>query len=224
MTQIAIAITVILLSSVLGWVLYQFLHKHLHRRRLSQASQGLATCQQIFELCETIPSAQLPRDLRRGLVLIANRHLSAVESLQPQHPMLAHLRPKLAKLNKIPRHHLETKPRNKVDRRHASSRLVELAGIVEIALNRGHIDDKDGNLARASAQVTARQVEIENARQASRDAENMQAYPQALRFAYHAQMLCNKLPPLIRQTLTSAVEADIERLKAYANSPSQQAS
>ena len=217
MTQIIIATCVVLLSSALGWLLYRFLSKHLQGRRQQLAAQGLSVCQQIFELADAIPSTQMPRELRRGLVLIVDHHLQELESVQPAHPLMALMRTKLGKLNKIPRHHMETKPRNKQDRRQASARLIQLAGIIEIALNRGHISDKEGNLARASAQVTARQVEIDNARQACRDAENMQAYTQALRFAYHAQMLCTKLPPITRQTLTNAVETDIERLKSYAN-------
>ncbi|MEM7101400.1 MAG: hypothetical protein AAF541_24335 [Pseudomonadota bacterium] len=221
MSQIIIAVCVVIVCSGLGWALFFFLAKHLRVQKLQKAHQGLTVCQQIFDISDHIASTQMPRELRRGLVLIANQHLQHVEGVQPEHPLLPYMRSKLARLNKIPRHHFDTKPRNKNDRKLASARLTQLAGIIELAVNRGEIDDRDGNLARASAQVTARQVEVENARQASKDAENMQAFTQALKFAYHAQSLCTKLPPLIRETLTNAVEADIARLKEHAAKPTQ---
>ena len=96
MSQIVIAVCVVLVCSGLGWVLYHFLSKHLQGQRVREANQGLTVCQQIFDLTEQIPSMQMPRELRRGLVLIVNKHLQAVERSSPAHPLLGYMRGKLA--------------------------------------------------------------------------------------------------------------------------------
>ncbi|MEQ8691483.1 MAG: hypothetical protein RIC89_11690, partial [Pseudomonadales bacterium] len=76
-------------------------------------------------------------------------------------------------------------------------------------------------LAAAAATFAAQQIAVETARQAAKDAENVRAYKQALNFAYQAQGLCRRLPPLMAEALSESVSADVKRLETQLGRPAR---
>ena len=150
-----------------------------------------------------------------------NDHLRVLADQNPEHPHLLYLQSQVARLNRIPNGFQRATLRCKQARKNASNGFSELAGLIKAGMNERAIDRRNGSLAYASATCAARQIAVETARQAAFDAENMRAYPQALDFAYQAQVLCRKLPPMMREKLTQAVTDDIERLKNLGSTPAK---
>jgi len=200
---------------------YLLLSKARARRNAHSFTKALSRAHAILTALEPIPDAMIQRDLRRGLVLLLNDHLRVLAGQNPEHPHLLYLQSQVARLNRIPNGFQRTGLRCKQARRDASSGFSELAGLIKAGMNERAIDQRNGSLAHASAICAAQQIDVEMARQAAFDAEHMRAYPQALDFAYQAQVLCRKLPPMMREKLTQAVTDDIERLKNLGSAPAK---
>ena len=180
-------------------------------------SDALTHTQEIFNCLERVPNGLIARDLRRGLVLIISAHLKILTDLQPRHPYLWDLNNRLQRLNRIPSSFEKKAIRNSADRKQASQALEVLHGLVKASGKSGLLPQRDADLAAAAALFSAQQIAVETARQAAKDAENVRAYKQALNFAYQAQALCKRLPPLMAEALTESVAADVERLEARLN-------
>jgi len=200
---------------------YQLLSKARARHNAHSFTKALSRAHAILSALEPIPDALIQRDLRRGLVLLLNDHLRVLADQNPEHPHLLYLQSQVARLNRIPNGFQRATLRCKQARKNASNGFSELAGLIKAGMNERAIDRRNGSLAYASATCAARQIAVETARQAAFDAENMRAYPQALDFAYQAQVLCRKLPPMMREKLTQAVTDDIERLKNLGSTPAK---
>ncbi len=207
---------IITLALVITVPVYQIIKSRLARREAANLSRALSASHAVFTALEHVPDSMIQRDLRRGLVLLLTAYLDTLEEHNPLHPHLQALRQRVLKLNRIPSGMQRANLRSKQARRHATLALEELANLLKAGMQQKLVDQHDGALAHASAQFTAQQIAIENARQSAKDAENVRAYPQALNFAYQAQALCRKLPPLMSKALTEAVGQDIERLESLA--------
>lgn len=210
------AFLIVLLSIIavaIGVVSYYFSTRALALRERRRVSKSLATTQAILTALDHVPNALVSRDLRRGLVLILNHHAGILTELQPEHPHLYYLQTRTHKLNRLPTGFERGRLRCKSDRKQASIALESLAELIGKSGREKVIGLKNADLAAAAARMAAQQIAVENARQAAKDAENIRAYKQALNFAYQAQSLCKKLPPLMAGALTEAVSADVERLE-----------
>lgn len=201
------------IASAACWFLY-FSHNASAKREGKRMSLALTSTQAIFQCLDHIPNGLITREIRRSLVLIISAHLKVLTDLQPRHPYLWDLHNRLQRLNRIPSAFEKNSIRNRADRRAASQALEELHGYIKDAGRTQLIPSKDADLAAASALFGAQQIAVETARQAAKDAENMRAYKQALNFAYQAQALCKRLPPLMAGALAESVAADVERLEA----------
>ena len=177
-------------------------------------SRALTQTQALFNHLEHVPNGLITRELRRGLVLIISAHLKVLTDLQPRHPYLWDLNNRLQRLNRIPSAFEKKAIRNSADRKKASVALENLNTLIKEAGRLELIPQRDADLAAAAALFSAQQIAVETARQAAKDAENVRAYKQALNFAYQAQALCKRLPPLMAEALTESVAADVERLEA----------
>ena len=206
---------VILILSIAGScaVVYYFSAKAVARRQGSKLSQALATTESLFSSLDDVPNVLISRDLRRGLVLIASHYIDVVVDIQPNHPHLWYLQSRMGRLNKIPTGFERTSIRSKSDRKRASLAFEKLAALVKQRGGKKILASRDADLSAAAAQFSAQHVAVETARQAAKDAENVRAYKQALNFAYQAQGLAKKLPPLMGKALADAVGADVERLE-----------
>lgn len=183
------------------------------QRTRRQVSAALAAAHEIFAAIEKIPPSLISRELRRGLVLLAKHHIDKVQRLQPRHFYLSQLNRQLALLNRIPSGMQRDPLRSRQARRDASLALEQMAEALKKASTKGCISQRQATLAGAAAQFAAQQVAVETARQAAKDAENVKAYRQALNFAYQAQDLCRRLPPLMGKALNEAVQQDVHRLE-----------
>ena len=200
-------------AAILTWAGYRFLNRHRTRLEAQRMTRALSISHAVFTALEHVPNSLINRDLRRGLVLLLTHHIEVMQAANPQHPHLYDLQARISRLNRMPSGLASTKLRNKVERRHASVALEEIAKVLKEASKARELDPRAGALAHASAVFSGQQIAVETARQAAKDAENIRAYPQALNFALQAQALCKRLPPLIGQTLREAVDSDIERLE-----------
>ena len=207
---------IITLALVVTLPIYQIVKSRLARREAANLSRALSITYAAFTALEHIPDGMIHRDLRRGLVLLLTSYLDTLEAHNSSHPHLRTLRARVLKLNRIPSGMQRTNLRSKQARRHATLAFEEVASILKEGMRTKRVAQHDGALAYASAQFAAQQIAVENARQSAKDAENVRAYPQALNFAYQAQALCRKLPPLMSKALTDAVGQDIERLENLA--------
>ncbi len=214
------------LTSYLAWiaatattvVLTAGIYTQLKRReatlRARKMTRALSKTHTILTAIEHIPDPLINRDLRRGLVLLLSHHIDVLSKTNPDHAHLSAIQKRVAQINRIPSGLKNVKLRSKVERRHASSALEELAKLLRDATIEGELDRREGSLAEASAKFTGQQIAVETARQSAKDAENIRAYPQALHFAQQARQLCRNLPPMVGGKLMEAVSADIERLES----------
>ncbi|XOV85063.1 MAG: hypothetical protein ACFHXK_08035 [bacterium] len=215
-----------LLTSYLIWIaatattmaltagIYVQLKRREAKLRARKITRALSKTHALLTAIEHIPDPMINRDLRRGLVLLMSHHIDVLHQTNPEHPHLRALRNKVAQINRLPSGLKSAKLRSKVERRHASSALEELAKLLKDATAQGELNQREGSLAQASAKFTGQQIAVEIARQSAKDAENIRAYPQALHFAKQARQLCRDLPPMVGSKLMAAVAADIERLES----------
>ena len=203
----------ILAISGAACVVYYFSTRSVARRDSRRLAHALSTTQAVFAAVDEVPPGLIGRELRKALVLITNHHLTVLAELQPRHPHLAYLKARVDRLNRIPAGYERNQIRSISDRKGATIALESLSDIIKIAAKQKVLASKQADLAAAAASFAAQQVAIETARQAAKDAENVRAYKQALNFAYQAQALCAKLPPLMGKALTESLTADVERLE-----------
>ncbi len=219
MTEAVVGFAVAALAAGLGWGVYHLLGRRKSARQAARMSRALSTCQAVFTALEHVPDGLINRDLRRGLVLLLNRHVATLAEINPRHPILHTLQQQLHSLNRMPSGFQKVRIRDKQKRKYATLALEKLAKILRDAIACKDLAQKPGDLARASATFIAQQIAVENARQAARDAENVRAYQKALNFAYQARSLCRQLPPLMAKSLTESLAEDIERLEAQYKQP-----
>ena len=198
---------------------YYLLRRFLNRRQAQRFARAVTMAHNIFEGLKPIPDILIQRDLRRGLVLLLSSQLAVIRQHNPGHPHLHFLQEQVARFNRIPTGFQRGSLRSKAERRAASNAFADLADLLQEGIAQGAVDQRNGSLALASARCASQQIAVETARQAAKDAENVRAYPQALDFAYQAQALCRKLPPIMQEKFTQAVSEDIDRLKNLGNAP-----
>ncbi len=191
------------------------------RRTGERLSRSLAQIHAIFSALDQVPDVLITRDLRRGLVLLVSHHVGLLSDLAPRHPYLNYVQQRLARLNRIPSGMARSTLRSRQQRKEASVALETLAGLLKGAVKASALEQKQADLASAAAQFAAQQIAVETARQAAKDAENVRAYKQALNFAYQAQALCKKLPPLVGKAMDDAVAQDVSRLEAALGKPAR---
>jgi hypothetical protein len=221
------------LTSYLAWiaatattvVLTAGIYTQLKRReakiRARKMTRALSKTHTILTAIEHIPDPLINRDLRRGLVLLLSHHVDVLNTTNPDHAHLNAIQKRVAQINRIPSGLQKVKLRSKIERRHASSALEELAKLLKDATDAGELNRREGSLAEASAKFTGQQIAVETARQSAKDAENIRAYPQALHFAKQARQLCRNLPPMVGGKLMESVSADIERLESRLGHPTK---
>lgn len=183
------------------------------RRDSRKLALSVRDAEQLLSWMDQVPNKLVARELRKGLVLTLQYHIEQLESLQPRHPHLWYLQSRLQRLNKIPSGFERTGIRSREDRRQASVAFEALGEAMRKAGRRKILSVKQAHLAAAAATFAGQQIAVETARQAAKDAENVRAYRQALNFAYQAQALCGRLPPLMGDALRNTVSADVERLE-----------
>lgn len=213
----------ILICAIAGgcWVVYTFSSRAVARREGRRLSEALGTTSALFAALDKIPNVLIGRELRRGLVLIASHHVNVLTKLQPRHPHLHYLTSRLGRLNKIPTGFEKPNIRSKAERREVTLALEALADLIKTSARARVLPAKQADLAAAAATFAAQQIAVETARQAAKDAENVRAYKQALNFAYQAQGLCRKLPPLMAEALSESVSADVKRLETQLGRPAR---
>lgn len=221
------------LTSYLAWIaatattialtagIYTLLRRREAKLRAQKMTRALSKTHTILTAIEHIPDPLINRDLRRGLVLLLSHHVDVLDRTNPDHAHLSAIKNRIAQINRIPSGLRPVKLRSKVERRHASSALEELAKLLKDATVTGELDRREGSLAEASAKFTGQQIAVETARQSAKDAENIRAYPQALHFAKQARQLCRNLPPMVGSRLMESVSADIERLESRLGQPTK---
>ena len=221
------------LTSYLAWIavtattivltagIYTQLKRREAKLRARKMTRALSKTHTILTAIEHIPDPLINRDLRRGLVLLLSHHIEVLHKTNPDHAHLNAIQNRVAQINRIPSGLKNVKLRSKIERRHASSALEELAKLLKDATIEGELDRREGSLAEASAKFTAQQIAVQTARQCAKDAENVRAYPQALRFAQQARQLCRNLPPMVGGKLMEAVAADIERIENRLSRPAR---
>lgn len=214
---IAASVTTIVLTAGL----YTLFKRREAKLRAHKMTRALSKTHAILTAVEHIPDPMINRDLRRGLVLLLSHHIDVLTRTSPDHAHLKALQNRVAQINRIPTGLKTAKLRSKVERRHASSALEELAKLLRDATIQGELDQREGSLAEASAKFTGQQITVETARQSAKDAENIRAFPQALHFARQARQLCRNLPPMVGGKLLEAVSADIERLESRMGRPAR---
>ena len=214
----ALIITIIVAASIGG---YFFSTRAVARRDGRKLTRSIAMTQSMFDALDQIPNGLITRDLRRGCVLTINHHLGVLARIQPRHPHLYFLQNRLQRLNRLPSGFESKHIRTTADRRRATVALETLSSLIKSAAREKHLSAKAADLATTAASFAAQQIAVETARQAAKDAENVRAYTQALRFAYQAQALCKKLPPLMGKALTDSVSADVDRLESLLGRPAR---
>ena len=215
-TALSITVVVVLASAAAGWMIYVWLHRYWVDRMKSAAAEHIAAAQHLMNVIHAIPNEVISRNLRKGSVLLINEHINQAAKVLPKHPLLSNLRHQVAVLNKIPQMTplAKARLRSKTVRQDAVTHLRRLAVEMQDALEEGWISDTDGNLAKQAAQFTADQLTVENARQAVKDAENVQSFAKALKLAHQARSYCRRLPPMLAEKTMNMLEADIERIQA----------
>ena len=219
MRDLFIAAAVVICVSAFASLAWVVLTRRVGHRRTQELRDALSTTHAVFTALDQIPNTIIPRDLRVALVLLVNYHLDKLTQLQPQHPHLAHLQSRLHRLNQMPNGLRQERIRSSTERKAATTAMDELSKILKKAALQNQIAAKQASLATAAANFSAQQIAVESARQSAKDAENVRAYGPALNFAYQAQALCKKLPPLMGKSLGDAIAQDIERLQDQASRP-----
>ncbi len=211
----------IIVISTAGIASTWYLLRAAPRREGRRLANAIQSTEAIFQCLDRVPNNLINRDLRRCTVLLLSHHLEVLRDIQPRHPHLLYIESRQQRLNRIPTG-LERRPiRTKKDRREAALALEELAGIIKKGARAKAVNARDADLGAAAALFAAQQIAVETARQAAKDAENVRAYQQALNFAYQAEALCRRLPPLMGKALTESVSADVERLEQQLGRPAR---
>lgn len=212
------------LTCALGLVagcVYYYSARAVSRREARRLTQALTVNQAIFSTLDDLPNNLITRDLRRALVLLTQHYIETLADIAPRHPHLYYLQTRQQRLNRIPSGFERTRLRSKADRKKASIAFEKLAGLLKTNQHRKIIGSKDAELATAAAKFAAQQIAVETARQAAKDAENVRAYKTALNFAYQAESLCTRLPPLVGKALAESVAADVQRLESHVGRPAR---
>ncbi len=222
MTTAWIVIPAVFATSIAITIALYFASRRSRARRTGERlSRSLGLIHEVFTALEQVPDVLITRDLRRGLVLLISHHVQILNGLAPRHPYLNFVQQRLARLNRLPSGMTRNTLRSRQQRREASLALERLSGILKGAAKTSALEQKQADIASAAAQFAAQQMAVETARQAAKDAENVRAYKQALNFAYQAQALCQKLPPLVGKALDEAVAQDVTRLEAALGKPAR---